>query len=419
VLPRGAAFITDGASQGKNILFVGTKRQAQDAIYEEANRCGMFYVNNRWLGRLADELRDDPQVDQPAEGDRGDARRQLRRDPHEEGAHPPRAGAREALQEPLGIKEMEELPDVLFVIDPKKEAIAVQEAQKLGIPVVGIVDTNCDPDPITYVIPGNDDAIRAIKLFTGKIADAVLEGLHAQEERFIGQDHRRGGGRADAAAFTEGAAGSRAHRRTRTRRGPRSHLRHERAGGRRVSPAGPFRRLEARARALEPANEGNDHGDHHRSHQGAAREDRRGHARLQVRLDGDEGRHGEAEKLLRKKGLAAAAKKAGRTAPRGSSATRYDGGVAALVELNCETDFVAKLEDFGKLAQALASSSHGDAARRHGRRRRRGLKAMPASDFPGAAGGTVGEWLQAFIAKTGENTQVGGSRAWWPRRATA
>ena len=86
-----------------------------------------------------------------------------------------------------GITEMEELPDLLFVIDPKKEAIAVQEANKLGIPVVGIVDTNCDPDPIQHVIPGNDDAIRAIKLFTGKIADSVLEGLHAQEERFIGK----------------------------------------------------------------------------------------------------------------------------------------------------------------------------------------------------------------------------------------
>ena len=92
---------------------------------------------------------------------------------------------------------MEELPDLLFVIDPKKEAIAVQEANKLGIPIVGIVDTNCDPDPITHVIPGNDDAIRAIKLFTGKIADAVLEGLHAQEERFVGKaaERRR---RADA-----------------------------------------------------------------------------------------------------------------------------------------------------------------------------------------------------------------------------
>ena len=87
----------------------------------------------------------------------------------------------------VGIKEMEELPDVLFVIDPKKEAIAVQEAKKLGVPVVAIVDTNCDPDDITHVIPGNDDAIRAIKLFTSKIADAVLEGLHAQEERFVGK----------------------------------------------------------------------------------------------------------------------------------------------------------------------------------------------------------------------------------------
>ncbi|MEO6326815.1 MAG: 30S ribosomal protein S2 [Thermoanaerobaculia bacterium] len=184
---EAAAFITEAASQGKNILFIGTKRQAQDAIYEEANRCGMFYVNNRWLGgTLTNFVTIRKSITRLKEIDamlaeNSDAiltkkeKIQLERE-------------RMKLSKNLiGIKEMEELPDVLFVIDPKKEQIAVQEANKLGIPVVGIVDTNCDPDPITHVIPGNDDAIRAIKLFTAKISDAVLEGLHAQEERFIGK----------------------------------------------------------------------------------------------------------------------------------------------------------------------------------------------------------------------------------------
>ncbi|MCG3191960.1 MAG: 30S ribosomal protein S2 [Thermoanaerobaculia bacterium] len=184
---EAAAFITDAAAQGKNILFVGTKRQAQDAIYEEANRCGMFFVNNRWLGGTLTNF--------------VTIRKSVMRLKEIEGMLAEGSGSVMTKKERIrlereksrlsknlaGITEMEELPDVLFVIDPKKEAIAVQEANKLGIPVVGIVDTNCDPEPIQYVIPGNDDAIRAIKLFTGKIADSVLEGLHAQEERFIGK----------------------------------------------------------------------------------------------------------------------------------------------------------------------------------------------------------------------------------------
>jgi small subunit ribosomal protein S2 len=184
---EASAFISDLASGGKRILFVGTKRQAQDAILEEANRCGMFYVNNRWLGgTLTNFVTLRKSISRLKEieamlAENSDAiltkKERIRLD---------REKAKLA-KNLSGIKEMEELPDVLFVIDPKKEAIAVQEANKLGIPVVGIVDTNCDPDPIQHVIPGNDDAIRAIKLFTGKIADSVLEGLHAQEERFIGK----------------------------------------------------------------------------------------------------------------------------------------------------------------------------------------------------------------------------------------
>jgi small subunit ribosomal protein S2 len=179
-------FVAQLAAEGKNILFVGTKRQAQDAIYEEANRCGMFYVNTRWLGGTLTNF--------------STIRKSIHRLKEIESALG--AGGNENLTKKerirlerekakleknlTGIKEMEELPDSLFVIDPKKEHIAVKEANTLGIPVVAVVDTNCDPDEIDHVIPGNDDAIRAIRLFTSKVADSILEGLHAQEERFVG-----------------------------------------------------------------------------------------------------------------------------------------------------------------------------------------------------------------------------------------
>ena len=186
---EASAFISDLASQGKRILFVGTKRQAQDAILEEANRCGMFYVNNRWLGGT---LTNFTTVRRSIE--RLKELEALLADTDKELSKKERAALdreREKLQKNLiGIREMDSLPDSLFVIDPKKEYIAVKEAKKLGIPVVAIVDTNCDPEDIDYVIPGNDDAIRAIRLFTQKIADAVLEGYNLAEERFIGTEDK-------------------------------------------------------------------------------------------------------------------------------------------------------------------------------------------------------------------------------------
>jgi small subunit ribosomal protein S2 len=176
-------FVTGLAAAGKNVLFVGTKRQAQDAIYEEANRCGMFYVNTRWLGgtltnfstirKSIHRLKEIEGILAQEDNENLTKKERLRLERE-----------REKLQKNLaGIKEMDELPDALFVVDPKQEYIAVKEANILGIPVVAVVDTNCDPDVIDYVIPGNDDAIRAIRLFTAKVADAVLEGLHAQEDR--------------------------------------------------------------------------------------------------------------------------------------------------------------------------------------------------------------------------------------------
>ena len=186
---EASAFISDLASQGKRILFVGTKRQAQDAILEEANRCGMFYVNNRWLGGTLTNfttVRKSIERLKEIEAITGDTDKEMSK---KERAALDRERDK-LLKNLIGIREMDGLPDALFVIDPKKEYIAIQEAKKLGIPVVAIVDTNCDPESINYVIPGNDDAIRAIRLFTQKIADAVLEGYNLAEEKFIGVEDK-------------------------------------------------------------------------------------------------------------------------------------------------------------------------------------------------------------------------------------
>jgi len=170
-----ASFVQHLAAEGKRILFVGTKRQAQEAIAEEAARCGEFYVTNRWLGGTLTNfvtLRTSIQRLKEVEGRLNDENSALTK---QERLRLERE--REKMVKNLeGIRDMEELPDVLFVVDPKKEDIAVSEANKLGIPVIAIVDTNCDPELIDYPIPGNDDAIRAIRLFASRIADAYLAG---------------------------------------------------------------------------------------------------------------------------------------------------------------------------------------------------------------------------------------------------
>jgi small subunit ribosomal protein S2 len=176
-------FVGEAAAQGKTVLFVGTKRQAQEAIAEEATRCNQFYVNQRWLGGLLTNMatvqksiKRLKELDaMAAEGNwDGRAKKEVVRMERD----------RKHLNQNLaGIKDMNGLPDVLFVVDSSKEAIAVEEARKLGIAVVAVVDTNCDPDKVDYVIPGNDDALRAIRLFTNKIADAVVEGRQLATEQ--------------------------------------------------------------------------------------------------------------------------------------------------------------------------------------------------------------------------------------------
>ena len=167
--------IKNCVAEGGNILFVGTKKQAQDSIQSEAERCGMYYVNQRWLGgmltnfktiqgRIArlkeiEAMQEDGTFDVLPKKEVIELKKEL-----------------EKLQKNLGgIKDMKTIPDMIFVVDPRKERIAIQEAHSLGIPLVGIADTNCDPEELDYVIPGNDDAIRAVKLIVAKMADAVIE----------------------------------------------------------------------------------------------------------------------------------------------------------------------------------------------------------------------------------------------------
>ncbi|MBY0406033.1 MAG: 30S ribosomal protein S2 [Cyanobacteria bacterium] len=175
-------FVKQAASQNKKIVFVGTKKQAADIVAEEARRCGAYFINKRWLGgtltnfetirtrinklRELEDMRDNGHFDRLPKKEVAVLTRQLTK-----------------LDRSLGgIKEMRGMPELLFIVDQKRELIAVQEANKAGVPIVGIVDTNCDPDCIDYVIPGNDDAIRAIKLITSKIADAVLEGRDSRQQ---------------------------------------------------------------------------------------------------------------------------------------------------------------------------------------------------------------------------------------------
>ena len=175
-------FVRSVAQEGKKVLFVGTKKQAQEAVKEEATRAGMFYVNERWLGgmltnfqTIQKRIKRLKQLEQMEQDGTFEVltKKEVLALRHE----------MERLEKFLGgIKEMNRLPGALYVVDPRKERIAVAEARKLNIPIVAIVDTNCDPDEIDYVIPGNDDAIRAVRLLTSRMADAVIEGSHGQDE---------------------------------------------------------------------------------------------------------------------------------------------------------------------------------------------------------------------------------------------
>jgi small subunit ribosomal protein S2 len=195
-------FVTNLAADGRTVLFVGTKRQAQDVMAEEAQRCNMYFVNQRWLGglltnfttiqRSLGRLRD---LEAMVTDGRYDSlsKKEIARAEKEK---------RKLLKNLEGIRQMSRLPDAVFVVDTKKEKIAVDEARKLKIPVIGVVDTNCDPDEVNFVIPGNDDALRAIRLFASKIADAVMSGRSMRESRMAEEEAARAeeAAQADAAA---------------------------------------------------------------------------------------------------------------------------------------------------------------------------------------------------------------------------
>ena len=176
------------AKDGGRVLFVGTKKQAQEAIKEEAERCGMFYVNERWLGGMLTNYKTiQTRIKKLRELEKMEEEGVFEVLPKKEVIK--LRALKEKLEKNLnGIKEMPELPGAIFVVDPRKENIAIQEAARLGIPVVGIVDTNCDPDELDYAIPGNDDAIRAVKLITGAMATAIIEGRQGAEEEIVEEE---------------------------------------------------------------------------------------------------------------------------------------------------------------------------------------------------------------------------------------
>src|SRR5262249_41184795 len=179
--------LCDISSQGKAVLFVGTKRQAQEAVAEEAKKCGAFFVNHRWLGgtltnwatlqksikrlKLLKAMTEDGRMEQLSKKERARLDREMKH----------------LQQNWEDIENMTQLPDAMFVIDSKAEEIAVKEARRMGVPVVSVVDTNCDPDVVDWIIPGNDDALRAIRLFTSKISESVAEGKHNYEQSQVGE----------------------------------------------------------------------------------------------------------------------------------------------------------------------------------------------------------------------------------------
>ena len=180
-LEEAYAFVRQLSENGQSLLFVGTKKQAQESIRDEALRCGMHYVNARWLGGMLTNFKTmRTRIDRLAQLKKMQEDGTFDMLPKKEVMK--HMGEMEKLEKYLGgVKEMKKLPGALFVVDPRKEHIAVTEARILNIPIVAIVDTNCDPDEIDYVIPGNDDAIRAVKLIAGKMADAVLEGKQGEQ----------------------------------------------------------------------------------------------------------------------------------------------------------------------------------------------------------------------------------------------
>ena len=314
-------FIRDVAAQGGSVLFVGTKKQARESIEQEAKRCNMFYVNNRWLGGMLTNFKTIRQsiarltrINNMEKN--GDFEALTKKEVSK------LVLEREKLEKNLGgIKEMRQLPSALFIVDPRKEHIAISEARKLGIPIVGICDTNCDPDELDYVIPGNDDAIRAVKLIAGKMADAVIEGRQGEQE----EEQVEAEANADAQAVEESAE-----------------LFAE-------AKEEPVQASDKTRRSISMAVSASDV-KALREATGAGMMD------CKKALTEADGNMEKATEILREKGLAAAAKKSGRIAAEGvvASYIHMGGRIGVLVEVNCETDFVAKTDQFQSFVRDIA-----------------------------------------------------------------
>ena len=204
-LRRAYLLVRGIAEEGKSVLFIGTKKQAQEAIYEEATRCRMFYVNQRWLGgTLTNFGTVRKSVERMIAIQQKDEQGELDQLPKKE-AQSLRKTALKLDKNLRGIRDMVQLPSAVFIVDTKKEAIALRETRKLNIPSVGIVDTNCDPDEVTYPIPGNDDAIRSVKLFSWVIAEAVIDGRGRWEKMLAAAEEEKAAELASAVVEVPGA----------------------------------------------------------------------------------------------------------------------------------------------------------------------------------------------------------------------
>ncbi len=422
------------------MLFVGTKRSAREAVQKEATRCSMPYVNQRWLGGMLTNFKTIRQsikrlneLDEMAQSGALDKRGKKE-------AQMLRREMDKLLRSLGGIRDMNALPDALFVIDVGHEQIAIHEAQKLGIPVVAIVDTNCSPDGIDYVIPGNDDAMRAILLYAGGVADSVLEGKASLPEVPVGEDEfveldEEGNPKKRAAGARRPPAAPRGGRKPPPRRkvpvtvvpsvaavaaATEDEVEVDEVDAADAAPAetrpasAPRRRpgrADARRRAAPER-----HGTSMNITAEAVRQlrERTGAGMMECKKALVE-THGDldaAADLMRKTGLAKADKKAARIAAEGTVAIEREGLSAALVEVNCETDFVARSDEFQEFARDVARFALQKAPP--------GVEELLALD---AGSGTLEERRRALIAKIGENITVRRftrvDRAHVPRRLSA
>ncbi len=328
------SFVRDLVADGGTILFVGTKKQTQGPVAEYAEACGMPYVNQRWLGGMLTNFATvSGRVKRMQELRTMQAAGDFEGMPKREALQHTRE--LEKLSRNLGgIADLDRLPSAVFVIDTKKEHIAVTEARKLGLPVVAVVDTNCDPDVIDYVIPGNDDAIRSGSLMCRVIADAVVEGRFiAEHRRKMAPPAPEESGPSSAPRPRRQAAAAAAPRPRRPRRPGCSARPGPGAGGGGLTVASYSAKDVSTLRQMTGA----------------------GILDCRNALEETGGDLEEAAKLLRMKGLAGAAKRSDREASEGAVAVARAGDAAAVVELRCETDFVAKADEFVALADELAA----------------------------------------------------------------